>query len=130
MIAVGEGNAGHCGAARRRGDARNDLDAHTLLAKEFQLLAAAPEHHGIAAFEAHHAQARARPRRHESVDFLLASAMTALGLAYVKALGIAPRIVEDASRTSCPRTRLRLCLVIWRISRRSETVMPGYRPTK
>ena len=42
----------------------------------------------------------------------------------------APYIYKNASDTNWLKTRLRLCLVTFRIASNSATVMPGFRPTK
>ena len=64
-------------------------------AQIFELLAAAAEDEGIAAFQAQHALAGLGMLGQQRVDLVLALAVVALDLADIDALGIAAHVVQD-----------------------------------
>jgi hypothetical protein len=100
MVAVRERDAGVGGAGQGRGDARDDLEGNAVRGQHFEFLAAAAEHEGVAALQAHHRAARARMLEHEPVDARLRGCMRvgAAGraglLADVDQLGVAAHARE------------------------------------
>ena len=91
MVAMGERDAGTRRAAQRRGDAGHDLDRDVSRHQRLELLAAATEHEGVAALQAHHALAGARQRDQAIVDLRLRHAVVRAALADVEALGVTTR---------------------------------------
>ena len=63
-----------------------------------KLLAAAAEHEGIAALEAHDVEAAAGGIAQAAVDLVLADARCAAALADEHAFGVAPRAIENPGR--------------------------------
>jgi hypothetical protein len=78
----GQGRRSHGGR-----HARDDLEGHTCDREGDGFLAAAAQHEGIAALEAHDASTAARRADHELVDRLLAHAASPTSLADGEALG-------------------------------------------
>ena len=76
-------------------DAGDQLHRDPVTAQVVQLLAAAPEHEGVAALEPHDTLAGARLVAQQGVDLVLAERVIALRLADIDALGVAPGPVQD-----------------------------------
>ena len=98
VIAMRQRNPGIGGAADRRRDAGADLERHAMLGQRLDLLAAAPEHEGIAALEAQHALARAGVAHQHGADLLLRRGVVVGALADIDALGLAAHEFEDFRR--------------------------------
>jgi hypothetical protein len=86
VVAVGDGDAGGLGGGDRGADAGHELVGDAGLAQDLGLLAAAAEHHGVAALEPDDPQAGAGLVEQEAVDLVLVGDGLAVGVA-VRALG-------------------------------------------
>ena len=123
MVAMRPRHAGVGGAGQRGGDARHHFEGDAVRVQELQLLAAAPEHEGVAALEPHHAAAGARMLQHQRVDAVLADVVVGGLLAHFDELGVAARqrqhagadqavvqdhvgLVEQAQRTQREQARI------------------------
>ena len=95
LVAEGERHFELRGGTEACGNSRHDRIGDAGLAQHFDFLAAAAEHEGIAALEAHHALPRPCGFNHQLVDGVLADARLSDAATDRHARRIAARAIEN-----------------------------------